>query len=134
MIRREGFSLLEVIVALFLLGLISAAVFAFISGEMRGQSRMVERVRMLGAVRRTVDTWVHNAPRGDSGEMEVDGFLLRWVLFPSEERRKLPLSGGRTRWVQLCSMRLDVFRDQNSSSRLSSWTFLVNRWQSQGSP
>lgn|GEM_PF-4432148 len=134
MIRREGFSLLEVIVALFLLGLISAAVFAFISGEMRGQSRMVERVRMLGAVRRTVDTWVHNAPRGDSGEMEVDGFLLRWVLFPSEERRKLPLSGGRTRWVQLCRMRLDVFRDQNSSSRLSSWTFLVNRWQSQGSP
>lgn len=128
--RKGGFSLLEVLVALLLLGLIAAAVFAFVSGEIKGQLRMAERIRMLGAVQRTIDQWIHNAPQEASGELETDGFFMRWTISPGEKRRQLPMSGGRNRWVQLCQMRLEVFGNPTKTTVISTWDFLVNRWQS----
>lgn len=129
--RKNGFSLLEVLVAILLLGLISAALFTFFSEEMKGQIRMTDRIRMLGAVQRTVDLWIHQAPREESGELEKEGFFMRWRVSPCEEKRRLPMSGGRPRSVQLCRIRLEVFSAPGETAAISTWNFLANRWQTE---
>lgn len=133
MSSRGGFSLIEVVAAILILGLAAAVVIAYLGVDMNTGTRAVEKMRAWGVLRRTVDGWTHQAPDPPRGERISDGFRIRWQWTASEPPRPVIAGGGNRNTVQLGTLHLEVYKP-GSSDPIMHRTVLVNRWRSRGTP
>ena len=128
----DGFSLVEVVAAVLILGLAAAAIITYLGVEMDAGTRGAEKMRAWGVLKRTLDGWMHQAPDPTRGEEIREGFRIRWLLVPAEDPRPVMSGGGVRDTVQLGVLRLELSKPRASEPLLSR-AVLVNRWRSGGS-
>lgn len=127
--NHGGFSLIEVVAAILILGLAAAAVITYLGVDMNTGTRAMEKMRTWGVLRRAVDGWIHQAPDPPRGEKTCDGFRIRWQWTPSEPPRPVIAGGGNRSTVQLGTLHLEVFKP-GSPEPIMSRRVLMNRWRS----
>ena len=123
--RRQGFTLLEVVIAIMIFMIVMVAVFQYFSGMMNHQEKIKEKYRLIRVARETIDSFLNNPPTEESGSVEKEGFLIQWEIFPAEDKRRIPYTGGAATFAQLKLVHLQVLsaRDRDELAR---YDFLIN--------
>jgi prepilin-type N-terminal cleavage/methylation domain-containing protein len=125
----QGFTLIEVLLAITLLFMVISAVFYFYSNLMENQGKIKEKYALLRTAREFVDSLVFSGDRGltlgSGGKRETDRFLLRWKIYPAEKPREVIYSSGMAPTAQLKRVHVQFFRKETKRQVLE-LHFLVN--------
>lgn len=103
--KDNGFTLIEVILAITLLFMVVAAVFYFYSNLMDNQGKIKEKYILLRVAREFVDSFVFTQDRGlalqKRGRREIEGYILEWRIAAAEPPREVVYSSGIAPTAQL---------------------------------
>ena len=122
---RRGFTLLEVVIAIMIFMIVMVAVFQYFSGMMNHQEKIKEKYRLIRVARETIDSFLNTPDGAESGSIEKEGFLLKWEIFPAEDKRRIPYTGGATTFAQLKLVHLTILRGRGREE-VARYDFLVN--------
>ncbi len=123
--KQRGFTLLEVVIAIMIFMLVMVAVFQYFSGMMNHQEKLKEKYRLIRVARETIDSFLDNSVTAESGSQEKEGFLINWEIFPAEDKRRIPYTGGATTFAQLQLVHLTI-RKSGDRKELAVYDFLIN--------
>lgn len=125
MMDRRGFTLLEVVIAIMIFMIVMVAVFQYFSGMMNHQEKIKEKYRLIRVARETIDSFLNNSAVSETGSFEKEGFLVKWEIFPAEDKRRIPYTGGATTFAQLKLVHLTILRER-SREEVARYDFLIN--------
>jgi prepilin-type N-terminal cleavage/methylation domain-containing protein len=133
--KKDGFTLIEVIIAIAVLFLAIAAVFYFYSNLMGNQAKLKEKYTILRISREFVDSVVFSGDLAvrarNKGRREAEGFILKWDIYPAEEKREVLFTSGIAPLAQLNRVHLEVIK-KATGKRVLELHFLLNNISSPG--
>ncbi|MCP4150048.1 MAG: type II secretion system protein [bacterium] len=125
--HNQGFTLIEVIVAITLFTMVIGAVFYFYSNYMNNQAKLKERYAVMRISRDFIDAFISDPANIDSpgGTEEIEGFILDYQLYPAGKKEEVLLTSGRPPMAQLKVVHLQVIQ-KNTGKNLLDLHFLYN--------
>ena len=129
MIKKRGFTLIEVIVSITILFLVVAAVFYFYSHLMDNQARLKEKYRILRIGKEWVDSFIFGNNQEllavKKGQRQIEDFILLWEMNPIEDGREVLFTSGLAPLAQLQLVHLKLLK-KNTGKSVLDLNFLVN--------
>ena len=120
--KSKGFTLIEVIISIAVLFLAIASVFYFYSNLMNNQAKLKEKYTILRVTREFVDSFIFsNDPdltNKNSGQMEAEGFVLKWDIYPADEKKDILFISGLPPQAQLNRVYLQIVKKETGKKVL----------------
>jgi type II secretory pathway pseudopilin PulG len=126
---KQGFTLIEVIIAITILFLVIGSIFYYYSQVMENQAKLKEKYRILRIAREFVDSMVFSNDTVmlamTEGKSEIEDFQLRWHVYPVEDGREVLFTSGILPLAQLKRVHLEIIKKGTGKSVLD-LHFLLN--------
>jgi type II secretion system protein I len=121
---KQGFSLVEVLVALVIFSSFAIAVFHFYGNAIDLNGRFAEKYTAIRIAKEFVDTFQLEDEK-QQGQVKKEGLVINWKLLPVEKQRKLITRDPVATFITLKLVDAAIVVD-NTDIVLHSFHFLVN--------
>lgn len=114
--KKKGFSLLEVVIAILVFSLFSVSVFYFYSNAIERNLKFEEKYVVLRLAKEFISQY-DSRQRDGTGTRE--GFRLKWHSTPMEEPRRIITGSDVNYNLQLKLVHLDIIRQEDKKNLLA---------------
>jgi prepilin-type N-terminal cleavage/methylation domain-containing protein len=114
--KKKGFTLLEVIIAIMIFSIFSVSVFYFFSNAIERNLKFEEKYVILRMAKEFISQY---DTLQQDGTRTREGFLLKWHSTPMEEPRKIVTGSDVNYNLQLKLVHLDIIRQEDQKNLLS---------------
>jgi len=114
--KKKGFSLLEVVIAILVFSVFSVSVFYFYSNVIKRNLKFEEKYVVLRMAKEFISQY--DSQQRD-GTWPREGFLLKWHSTPMEKPRRIITGSDVNYNLQLKLVHLDIIRQEDQKNLLA---------------
>ncbi len=128
--NKKGFTLIEVLVSITLFFITMVSVFHYFSNHIQNHNKISEKYKILRITKDFIDSFKWSTPLQKEGTSNIEEYVIKWKMFPIEDKRRVLNTSGRLTYFQLSLVKMSLI-NKNSKKQLYKTSFLVNNYKKQ---